>query len=115
MFSEFSADLAETRHARGVSDTLPPIDPSRFRCRYKFTSAKQAHSRSWFFFNPRYLTLKAEDALQDPNGCSTFARTRAFVRFFAFCNSSTKSLYFTLRLVISCACGAACRIASPCP
>src|SRR5271169_1446099 len=33
------------------------------------------------------------------NGCSTFARTLAFTRFLAFCNSSTKFLYWTLRLV----------------
>jgi len=29
------------------------------------------------------------------NGCSTFARTLAFTRFLAFCNSSTKFLYLT--------------------
>src|SRR5271169_4439211 len=31
------------------------------------------------------------------NGCSTFARTRAFARFLPFCSSSTKFLYLTLR------------------
>src|SRR6266700_702867 len=34
------------------------------------------------------------------NGCSTFARTLAFTRFLAICNSSTKFLYLTLRRVI---------------
>src|SRR5262250_3264104 len=107
---------AETRHTRGFHRHYAPMIASRLRCRYRFTSAKQAHSRSWFFFKPRYLTFsKPKMRFRIRNGCSTFARTLAFTRFFAFCNSSTKFLYLTLRLVISCACGAACRIASPCP
>jgi hypothetical protein len=53
---------------------------------------------------PTHL-LKAKDALQNPERMFHFARTLAFTRFFAFCISSIKFLYLTLRLVISCARG----------
>src|ERR1700746_1063040 len=48
-------------------------------------------------------------------GCSTLARTLALVRFFLRCNWSTICLFLVRREVMSWACGAAWRIASPCP
>ena len=114
--SQNSCDLAETRHARGVSDTLPPSDRQPFPVQIQVHQREAGAQPLVVLLNPRYLTFsKPKMRFSIRNGCSTFARTRAFTRFFAFCNSSTKFLYFTLRLVISCACGAACRIASPCP
>src|SRR5215831_17433678 len=115
-FSEFPAILLKPAMHADFRHTTAYATASRLRCRYRFTSAKQEHSRWWFFLNPRYLTFsKPKMRFRMRNGCSTFARTRAFTRFFVFSISSTKFLYFTLRLVISCAWGAACRIAPPCP
>ena len=57
MFSEFSAISLKPAMHVGFQTHSRLCDRRRFRCRYKFTSAKQAHSRSWFFFNPRYLTF----------------------------------------------------------
>src|SRR5262249_51873701 len=56
-----------------------------FAVQIQVPRAKQAHSRWWFFFNPRYLTFsKPKMRFRMRNRCSTFARTRALTRFFAF-------------------------------